>query len=389
MVFRIASFMFLEASTARSRRTQPIAVVVVGLTLSLSVISQTAFASITTSDESLNANGDARPCRETVAQRNRKDLVQLAAIIGADDRIPLREAKTVLSPQESAWLATVTGHVWCPGSVHKNGNFASAAIVGASGQILTAGHVFRDEQGRWREPLDKCYFETFDRPALRVRLAFSKASLENGRLVRRFGPSDLFRSGFASEEMPRFGVSSYLLRDYAVVGLDLSSLKQADRARAERIVPIPIGGLEADPRPFSAVLSVSAGHEDMMVGFDSSSPMRDAVVSPCRVQLMGGLLPEPGEARRILTDCDALPGSSGSVHVTRSPVSGALVATAVQTIAASSADNGKPYSHDIQTGALSLRGTIAQALAEVAGLRTTPLVIVNKDGKAQQMIPGG
>ncbi len=206
----------------------------------------------------------------------------LANIIdGTDDRGTLVALgpKLGLSPQEIARVRQVSGHVACFGAAE---HFASGALFLSNDLVLTAGHVFFEGGTR----ITKCFFRAQAPGAGWVALKTDAANARFGALPPRPASND----------------------DWAVVRL-----------------ATPIAGAEPFPpaatRPRAGDrLIVLTAHPADMETIDPAMP----VVRGCTVRRV----PISTAATDFYrSDCDAVGGASGGMHLAR--VDGRLVFRAI------------------------------------------------------------
>jgi hypothetical protein len=199
-------------------------------------------------------------------------------IDGTDDRGSLLELGPALglSAEEISRIRKVSGFVGC---FLPTPSLGSGALFLTNRQILTAGHIFFEDDGR---PRSNCFFKNQDEPSLRVDLVLDEA---------RFGA------------VPPKPGSNY---DFAIVRL------------AEEIP-------DAEPFPVVENARIATGDDLIVVtahpaGMDKFVDNAIPVVQGCKVRRVPISTSITSFFR---TDCDASGSSSGGMHLAR--VNGELV----------------------------------------------------------------
>lgn len=199
-------------------------------------------------------------------------------IDGADDRDSLLVLgpSLGLSEQEIERIRAVSGHVGC---FEPTPNVASGALYLTNDQVLTAGHLFFEDDGT---PRTKCYFRRQAPGSEWLELKPDAANARFGAVPPKPGSND----------------------DWAIVRLAVSI------AGAEPFPVAPTGPEAGDD------LIVVTAHPAGMDHVDLNVP----VVQGCRVRRA----PISSEATSFYrSDCDATGASSGGMHLSR--VDGELV----------------------------------------------------------------
>lgn len=182
-----------------------------------------------------------------------------------------------LSAGDVERLRGATGYVVCPGTEHRNGIVASAALVESAQVIVTVGHAFVDEQGLPRGPIGECVFRNQAMPPVEVPLAGGDAIWVGlGGAARPHDPEDYAVAVLAR---PVAGAKPLRLR--------------GDRAAIdERMIGI-------------------VAWQEMTPAMDAAAP----VVQDCAVR---DLDPAAGnQPTNYLTDCDLGPVGSGGHLIAR------------------------------------------------------------------------
>lgn len=204
-----------------------------------------------------------------------------ANIVGVDSRRsildPSKRLGLDITEQDAARFGQATGYIDCRGRKYSNPNLGSAALVGAEDVVVTNAHNLIDRQGRFREPLEECFFQPQTSPLERYELSFAEGDYEVVRAYSDFGGEN----------------------DYAVIRLK----RKVARAQA---FPTPDGDFELERGQNFVALSAMSDQPNL---FNPFYP----VVQGCQVRKI-----QPGDKDRgptFLGDCDVEPGQSGSINL--------------------------------------------------------------------------
>jgi hypothetical protein len=237
-------------------------------------------------------------------------------IDGTDDRDSLLEIGPALglSKPEIDRIRQVSGYVGC---FLPTPSLGSGALFLTNRQILTAGHIFFEDDGRRRS---NCFFKTQAIPGVKVDLLIDEA---------RFGANPL-KAG-----------SNY---DFAVVPL---------AEPIEDVVPFPVD-LETKIKAGDDLIVITAHPAGMAKQVPNDVP----VAQGCKVRRVPISTSITSFFR---TDCDASGSSSGGMHLSR--VNGELVYRGVTITTGLWRDpalNGAPYDEK--------RGSVTTALGTDAAI---------------------
>jgi hypothetical protein len=218
-----------------------------------------------------------------------------------------------LSAAEIEQAQLATGLVVCPDIR------GSGALVLSNQIIVTAAHLFFDEQDRLRRTLRKCHFELQSDPHVRVKLDATSIV---------------------------FGTDRYYLGgDWAVVRL----VSPIQNARPYRPLPLP---REGNPLPEgSRLFSIAAGAR----GFNGNPKV--PIVQECTVK------ETRFNGRSVLSDCMSSFGMSGSIVLTRG--AGDLLAAGITTGSITRQRSGNAHEEQFSTHA-TLHQEFLDAIANMA-----------------------
>ncbi len=236
-----------------------------------------------------------------------------ANIIDVDSRRSITDAGKLraldLTFKDAERIRAATGYVECPGTKFGNHILASGALVGADDILVTNAHVFVDDKGRWREPLEQCFFQNQTEKFERRALSFADGDFE---IVHDYS-------------------SNNGANDYAVIRL---------KSKIPGAKSFPVVAAGAPLTPSATFVMVSASVEKV-AGFSPFAP----VVQGCQFKQ----IEDPAANRNtvFLADCDVMPGSSGSINLIS--INGELTAVGITAGGGKMEQNGREFNLDIES----------------------------------------
>jgi hypothetical protein len=204
-----------------------------------------------------------------------------ANIIGVDSRRSIldhdKRIGLDITDADAVRFGKATGYIDCRGRKYSNPDLGSASLVGAEDVLVTNAHLLVDEQQRFREPLEECFFQPQTPNYERYQLSFAEGDYEIVRDWSAFGGTN----------------------DYAVIRLK----KKVEGAKA---FPIVESGYELPYKQSFVAISAISNQPAL---FDPFYP----VIQGCQIQKI-----QRGDKARettFLGDCDVKPGQSGSINL--------------------------------------------------------------------------
>lgn len=257
-------------------------------------------------------------------------------VVGDDDRVPLETMTSELSQAEITQISAAIGRLTCPGSKFDTGGQGTGFVIGSGTTLVTNAHILIDQAGRFREPLSACYFTNALKPHVKIPLILHKGAY-------KFGSWKL-------DDKHQF--------DFAV--LTLETPIGADFFP----VDVPAFGMISGDR----ILQVSTSDGRLKWRLRPGQ----LVARTCHAKYIWR---KDGGGTTVTSDCDAVPGDSGSPYLRRNRHTGRLIAAGIHVGGGLPTADGLPFDNTTSdttkqsfSYGIVLDGELAADIATVAKL---------------------